>query len=119
MTGVDARKCASAVDSSDKLLLDCDLVKLYNLTADPFEQTNVASLFPEVVQELKTRLQHYRDTRPVQPKLWMQFRLADVTYTHLLLTSTLSLYIPVHISSYTPKHTSALYFLFIKLLCLI
>jgi hypothetical protein len=54
---------------------------LYNLTADPGEQTNIAASQPEVVQELAKRLQTWRT---LQLEYYADKRLQTQEYPPIL-----------------------------------
>lgn len=52
-------------------------VFLFNLTADPGEQHNVAADHPNLVRDMKLRLEQIRVKRPPQQKFWMQWHMTD------------------------------------------
>lgn len=57
--------------------LEGSTLLLFNLTADPFESINVAAQHPELVAEIKAKLDIIRSRRPPQQKFWLQSHMVD------------------------------------------
>lgn len=54
---------------------------LFDIERDPTESTNLAKIYPEVVEELRKDLIPYRQNKPAQGKYWMVLPYLDVLKT--------------------------------------
>jgi hypothetical protein len=60
-------------------------IYLFNLTADPYEEHNLAWDYPELVATIQQRLHKIRDHAPPQPKVWYQYHLTkEWVKTHVI-----------------------------------
>lgn len=59
-------------------------VYLFNITADPYEQNNLALNYPDIVSVIQQKIWKIRDQAPPQPKIWYQYHLTnDWIKTHV------------------------------------
>jgi hypothetical protein len=72
---------------------DCDLEKLYNLSADPSEQHNIISEHPEIADLMRERISHYLKHRPPQQPMRLQMHMSEVCHFFVRFPSIILIFV--------------------------